>query len=552
MRTRALLPLLALGLGLGALAATAAPAVEKGEKPDADRIAKLIAQLGSDDFDEREKASADLEAVGDPAYGALREAARNTDEEVHKRAEILIGKIEKRRESAEALKPKHVHLIYKDTPLSEAIEDFKKQTGYNITLNDPENKLKDRKITLDTGDATFWQAMDQFCDKAGLQEADVTANGLAAPIGPVPVRVPRPIFRPGVINPAPVPPAANGPALQVAAPPQAVPPPPPPLGIVVAPGFQPGAAPPAGADAVVLSDGKADPLPTDASSAVRVQALPKADQFGPAPDGEILIGLRLSIEPRLLLQSVDKVKVGKAIDDQKQELTQIDAEAAPAGGIPAGAAAVGRIGARGLGGVVIMPFPGPGMSIGAGSLQQDTVVHLKKGDKASKSLSEWSGTIGAHILTEATPVITADDILKVKSGATFKGGENGQLTIADVAKNPNGQVTIRVQLQPPTDSVPAGGGNPINVPRRGRGVGAWNMQGAAGLALLDDKGHVIKEVGNQMQNQVTVVNGVATVTQSLYLTFQPEKDQAPAKLVYNARKVLSVDVPFTLKDVPLP
>ncbi len=111
---------------------------------------------------------------------------------------------------------------------------------------------------------------------------------------------------------------------------------------------------------------------------------------------------------------------------------------------------------------------------------------------------------------------------------------------------------IRLQLQPPTDSVPAGGGNPIAVPRRMRGGGLWNMQGAAGLALLDDKGHVIKEIGNQMQNQVTVVNGVAMVTQSLYLTFQPEKDQAPAKLVYNARKLLSVDVPFTLKDVPLP
>ena len=36
------------------------------------------------------------------------------------------------------------------------------------------------------------------------------------------------------------------------------------------------------------------------------------------------------------------------------------------------------------------------------------------------------------------------------------------------------------------------------------------------------------------------------------LIFKPEKDQEPAKLVYTARKVLSVDVPFTLKDVPMP
>ena len=44
------------------------------------------------------------------------QALKSTDEEVHKRAEVLVGKIEKRRESAEALKPKHVHLVYKDTP----------------------------------------------------------------------------------------------------------------------------------------------------------------------------------------------------------------------------------------------------------------------------------------------------------------------------------------------------------------------------------------------------------------------------------------------------
>ena len=156
-----------------------APA-EKADKPDADKIAKLVAQLGSDNFDEREKASADLEAAGDSAFDALHVALKSTDEEVRKRAEVLIGKIEKRRESADALKPKHVHLVCKDTPLTEAVEDLKKQTGYKIVLSDPENKLKDRKVTLDTGDMTFWQALDQFCDKAGLQETESASNGLAA------------------------------------------------------------------------------------------------------------------------------------------------------------------------------------------------------------------------------------------------------------------------------------------------------------------------------------------------------------------------------------
>ena len=181
MRARILLPLLTLGLGLAVLAATAAP-VEQPDKPDADKIAKLVAQLGSDNFDEREKASADLETIGDPAYDALRQALKSTDEEVHKRAEILVGKIERRKESAEALKPKHVHLIYKDTPLTEALEDFNKQSGCSIVLGDPDGKLKDRKITLDTGDVTFWQALNQFCDKAGLQEYQSSSTA-PTPIG---------------------------------------------------------------------------------------------------------------------------------------------------------------------------------------------------------------------------------------------------------------------------------------------------------------------------------------------------------------------------------
>ena len=34
-----------------------------------------------------------------------------------------------------------------------------------------------------------------------------------------------------------------------------------------------------------------------------------------------------------------------------------------------------------------------------------------------------------------------------------------------------------------------------------------------------------------------MVNGVGTVTQTYTLTFQPEKDQEPSKLVYMGRKL---------------
>src|SRR5947209_7742248 len=132
MRTHTLLPLLALGLGLGVLAATPARSADSAEKPDADKITKLVKQLGSDDFDDREKASAALDAIGAPALDALRDALKSSDEEIHKRAETLVAKIEKRQESANALAPKRLHLVYKDTPLPEAVDDFQKKSGYAI------------------------------------------------------------------------------------------------------------------------------------------------------------------------------------------------------------------------------------------------------------------------------------------------------------------------------------------------------------------------------------------------------------------------------------
>jgi carboxyl-terminal processing protease len=59
------------------------------------RVAQLVAQLGSDDFDERERATQALAAVGKPALPALRRAAEShPDVEVRRRAAKLIQLID--------------------------------------------------------------------------------------------------------------------------------------------------------------------------------------------------------------------------------------------------------------------------------------------------------------------------------------------------------------------------------------------------------------------------------------------------------------------------
>src|SRR5262249_30321458 len=140
------------------------------KKVDMAKVVQLIERLGNNNFEEREKASRELEGIGAPALEALRKATQNTDIEVKNRALDLVAKIEKQILQDKLLAPTGLRLVYKDTPVAEAVADLAKKSKYNIVLHDPQKKLTDRKVTLDTGETTFWEAFDQFCQQAGLME----------------------------------------------------------------------------------------------------------------------------------------------------------------------------------------------------------------------------------------------------------------------------------------------------------------------------------------------------------------------------------------------
>src|SRR5262249_470140 len=67
---------------------------KRGKEPDASALAKLVKQLGSSDFRQREGATKALAAIGFPALQALRKAARGDDPEVARRVTHLIESIE--------------------------------------------------------------------------------------------------------------------------------------------------------------------------------------------------------------------------------------------------------------------------------------------------------------------------------------------------------------------------------------------------------------------------------------------------------------------------
>jgi hypothetical protein len=80
-----------LALGGAAAEPDKPPAAEAG--PEAARLARLVAELGHDDWAVREKASAALRAAGEPALAALETAAKSPDPEVRARATELVGQI---------------------------------------------------------------------------------------------------------------------------------------------------------------------------------------------------------------------------------------------------------------------------------------------------------------------------------------------------------------------------------------------------------------------------------------------------------------------------
>jgi hypothetical protein len=86
-----------LGLVVGLLPGTAAGTPRGDGGKEAERIAQLIKQLGSDDFAKREAASEELEGIGEPALVALRKTATSTgDPEIRRRAEQVIEAIASR------------------------------------------------------------------------------------------------------------------------------------------------------------------------------------------------------------------------------------------------------------------------------------------------------------------------------------------------------------------------------------------------------------------------------------------------------------------------
>jgi hypothetical protein len=298
--------------------------------------------------------------------------------------------------------------------------------------------------------------------------------------------------------------------------------------------------------AVALGEGEPPSLPSQLAGAVRVRALPPeaAAADRPRHADELPVVLELLPEPKLPWRGVLAVRLDCAVDDQGQHLSR--------------ASSALNVGARLRPSIDFQPWPGfagrpyPTLQ----GLSEQVRVRLRKGEEPSKRLRELSGTILAEVQTEPEALMTVDKVLH-SSGRTVKGDRGGLVRVVKAERADNGFLTLRVQVEPPPDVTPAalhgkGTATPLDgVPAPTPPAGGLTpyVAGPNGLNLLDDKGNLLPLVAVQAQGQV---NGASLVWEYTLLS-QPQPDRGePDRLVFAGTRTVTIGIPFSLQNVPLP
>jgi hypothetical protein len=137
-----------------------APSPLMTEKSDPS-IAKLINDIGDEDYRTREKAGRALDALGEKALSQMRAALRASESpEVQRRLAVLIRKIDTERLVA----PKRITIAKKAMTAKAAVDEIAKQTGYRIEFSGGSN---DEKHTFEFENVPFWVALDRVASAAG-------------------------------------------------------------------------------------------------------------------------------------------------------------------------------------------------------------------------------------------------------------------------------------------------------------------------------------------------------------------------------------------------
>ncbi len=479
---------LGLSMALGVVGAGDDKAQER-------KIARLIEQLGNGTFEEREQAGRALEAIGAPALPALQKAIKGDDLETRRRALVLVQRIEKSAAAASIQTPTKVHLNFKDTPLPEAITELSKCSGFDIMLGKSVQKPAQRRISLDTGETTFWNALEQLCRAGGLVEEPPplepeVQRGTPHLVGEGAPPPARPVTR--VLKNPPAGRGAGTIASRLKALRDYVP------------------------TRITLVDGHVAPAPADTRSVVRIQPVRIPSRDTAAPEGQLELVLEARPEPNIYWFGPTHLRITQAVDDKGQALQVV----------PSGAAQ-----------------PAGPRRFGAGGAPLRSVF-LKKGESEPQSMKELSGVIGGLLSTRPTPVMTVEDLLKA-TGKTVQGPAGGSLTVEEVSRDDSDRVSIRLKLiQSQGMKGETTGDMRFKSQNWVKNAGAQYTGTFNGIGLRDEQGRAVPfHALREDMNSGPII---------FKIVCPPAADHGlPTQLVYICRKQVAVEIPFTLHDVPL-
>jgi hypothetical protein len=491
------------------LALVAAATVAAGDGPSSD-LQRLLKALSSPDFREREAAARTLERLGEPALDPLRRAASQGDAETRRRAGDLVEKIVRRRAVDRLLAPTFLGLDYHRIPLTAAVADISRRTGIPISLYGDPVALGRRTVTLAAQKVTPWQALRLFCVQAGVHEADYRSpSSPPVPLSGEEIRVVREgtlvlgqtLVRRGQLSAITI----QSPAMHVE-----------------------------------LIDGHGPDLPAHLAGSVRVRAAPVG--FQQAAAGTYTLYLLASGEPRLALEGPTDLRVERAVDENGRAIgahaiwppPNEDHDDWPRGGrVPA---------------IVTNRRRGPvavGLEVGTGA--------------APKRLGELAGVVTLSTFPAELAVTLSKP--NESEGQSVQSGDVA-FTLKTFLRHTDGDVRITAQVRMPygtrLDSPVAG---LIGMPGRGRGMWAGQelyVEEARvagdpeyqGLCLTDATGRPFKAVAGD-----TVISGLFPQWYTVRITAlmrPPTPDVEAAKLTFAVRRPATMDVPFVLRDIPLP
>ncbi len=531
-----------------------------GEPKSAD-IPELVEKLGSPLFADRQKAADALVALGKPAEDAVRRATQGPDAERRRLATGVLKQIENRLLAEKLLGPTRLRLTLAEVPMRDALHYLASISGgqplvLDFDVNDPNVR---KKVTLDTGDTTFWEAFDQLCRTSGLVE-----HATAPPSWPQPSMLGAPVQRM----------QWGAQPMQGFGAPQ--------FGGQQAVWPQLGMGYGASHDSsgvIRLVAGKATRLLCAYAGGLRIRALRSnlisshgaaqsitswdpamgqtATAVSPADSSpRVALDLEVLHEARIQWQGITGVRVKTAVDDRGQLLTQVfDTTAIGVNGLPP----------------AFVPLGSTYVPLGGGM----QTVQLKCGSKSAKTIRELHGVVTVQMQTPVEVLMAVADALKPGTKAV-RCNDGGRLQVMDASRDDFGYVRLRVRFDAPSDVSPAPLTNaattqqPLGMPPAmqgiqgrqfvlqgqfqpvgnivpGRGVPAF-VSGPFGLGLVDSRKQYCPV--NLVNTEIKEVRGEQVVE---YLLVSSSKIEAgAAQCVFSGSRTVMLDVPFTLKDVPLP